>query len=116
MEKDKENSTNIIFYILGCLMGFILLIVISFMRVENERLRQQAEFEPIKEGLCIYVEHDPWQGYTYCLVYDYDIEKVIEIDLYNELIHTDINVGDTIIYVVDYNYCDGDFLNVIKEN
>ena len=115
----KKISTNIIIYIVCCLIGFILLIGIAFMREENKRLKQQAEFESIKEGLCVYVEYP--NAYTgdfpipnYLLVYDYETEKVIEVDIFDDTVHTRIHVGDTILYVVDYNYTDADFLNVIK--
>ena len=118
MKKNKENEDNkisIILLIIGALIAILLLVGIMFMRAENENLQKRAEFEPIKEGLCVHVEHDPQQGYIYCLVYDYEIEQIIEVDLYDELIHTDICVGDTIVYCVDYDYYDADFLNVIKE-
>lgn len=111
----KNTKIDIIYSIICCLLSLILFIGIIFVQNENDYLQKRVEFEPIKEGLCIYVEHDPWQGYNYCLVYDYEVEQVIEVDLYDELIHTDICVGDIIVYCVDYDYCDADFLNVIKE-
>lgn len=114
-KKTNEDKATIILMIIATLMALLLLVGVIFVRAENDYLQKRVEFEPVKEGLCIYVEHDPWQGYTYCLVYDYEVEQVIEVDLYDELIHTDICVGDTIVYCVDYDYCDADFLNVIKE-
>ena len=82
-------------------------------------IRARLSFETIKEGLCIHVEYeeDYYHGreYVYCLVYDEEINKVIEVDLFDELIHTNIDVGDTIVYVVDCNYTDADFLNVINK-
>lgn len=113
MEKRKHNDgviPYIIFCIILLILGFWLIVSINIIQDKDRRL----EFESLKEGLCIYIEYDPWQGYTYCLVYDYDVEQVIEVDLYDELIHTDISVGDTIVYVVDYDYTDADFINVIK--
>lgn len=115
MKENKEDSAIIIILIIATLIAVLTLIGVMFMQAKNEYLQKRAEFEPIKEGLCIYIEYDSIQGYNYCLVYDYDTEKVIELDLYNELIHTDICVGDTILYCVDYDYYDADFLNVIKE-
>lgn len=125
MKKNKESKENkeneddkasIILLIIESLLALLLLFGIMLLRTENDKLQKRLEFEPIKEGLCVYVEYDHWQGcYTYCLVYDYETERVIEVDLYDELIHTTICAGDTIIYCVDYDYCDADFLNVIKE-
>lgn len=113
----KQKAIKIIF-IICCSLLFALLLTGTFLlSYKNKQLREENHFEPIKEGLCVYVEYEQdayGREYTYCLVYDYDTEKVIEVDLYEELIHTDIYVGDTILYVVDYNYTDADFVNVIR--
>lgn len=113
--KNNEDKTTIVILIIATVVAVLLFFGVMFIRAENEYLQKRVDFEPIKEGTCIYVEYDPEQGYSYCLVYDYEVEQIIEVDLYNELIYTDICVGDTIIYYVDYDYCDADFLNVIKE-
>lgn len=113
--KNNEDETTIVILIIAVVVATLLLVGVMFIRAENDYLQKRVDFEPIKEGTCVYVEHDPEQGYSYCLVYDYEVEQIIEVDLYNELIYTDICVGDTIIYYVDYDYCDADFLNVIKE-
>lgn len=113
--KNNEDETTIVILIIAVVVATLLLVGVMFIRAENDYLQKRVDFEPIKEGTCVYVEHDPEQGYSYCLVYDYEVEQIIEVDLYNELIYTDICVGDTIIYYVDYDYYDADFLNVIKE-
>lgn len=120
MDKDKKDSIFLIFYTLGWIVLVFLLVL--FLNNKYRKLRYQAEFESLREGVCVYVEYpnayDAAKGPVpdYLLVYDYETEKVIEVDIYEELIHTRINVGDTIVYVVDYNYTDADFINVIKEN
>lgn len=117
---DKMSKGEIclytIFVILLIALGFGFAITMSI----NRQLEQKLEFNQVKEGLCIYVEYmnvsingNPVPDYI--LVYDYDIDKVIEIDMFYELVHTQICVGDTIVYCVDYDYTDADFLNVIKE-
>ena len=105
-----------IFVILLIALGFGFAITMNI----NRQIEQKLEFESIKEGLCIYVEYpNAYDGEIpvpdYILVYDYEIEKVIEIDMYDELVHTRIYIGDTILYCVDYDYTDADFLNVIRE-
>lgn len=111
--KNNEDKTAIGILITAVAVAVLLLLLLLFFGVMS--IRKRVDFEPIKEGTCIYVDYDPEQGYNYCLVYDYEVEQIIEVDLYDELIYTDICVGDTIIYYVDYDYCDADFLNVIKE-
>lgn len=121
--RKRENKIDVMFYIIALaviiILGFGLAISIHTITNLKSQLKAQEEFEPIKEGLCVYVEYP--NSYTgnfpipnYLLVYDYETEKVIEVDIFDDTVHTRINVGDTILYVVDYNYCDADFLNVIK--
>lgn len=115
----KKNKIDIILWIICVSMMCIFLFGCAFMGTELGQLKKYAEFESIKEGLCVYVEYpNSYQGVPvpdYILVYDYEIEKVIEIDMYDELVHTRIYVGDTILYCVDYYYTDADFLNVVRE-
>lgn len=118
MDKDKKDSIFLIVYTLGWIVLVFLLVL--FLNNKYKDLRHQVEFESIKEGLCVYVEYP--NEYTgdfpipnYLLVYDYEIEQIIEVDIFDDTVHTRIDVGDTILYVVDYNYTDADFLNVIKE-
>lgn len=113
----KQRAIKIISIICFSLLLALLMVGVFFISYKNKQLREEIHFESMKEGLCIYVEYEQdayGREYTYCLVYDYDKEKVIEVDLFEELIHTDIYVGDTILYVVDYNYTDADFVNVIR--
>ena len=104
------SMLNIINLVLVIIWAILTAILIS----QKNDLKRKANFEPVKQGLCVYVEQDRWYDYTYCLVYDEYIDQIIEVDIFNDVVHTQIEVGDTIIYVVDYNYCDADFLNVIK--
>ena len=119
---NKEKSDKGLIWLIGILCIVLTLIIFGLIvcvDIIKEKDRQ-LEFEPVKEGLCVYVEYpNAYTGDfpipTYLLVYDYETEKVIEVDIFADTVHTRINVGDTILYVVDYNYCDADFLNVIKE-
>ena len=116
----RENTWALVIAIVFIIiLGLGLAISIRTITDLEKQLEIQQEFEPIKEGLCVYVEYP--NGYTgdfpipdYLLVYDYETEKVIEVDIFSETVHTRIYVGDTILYVVDYDYTDADFLNVIK--
>lgn len=117
---NKENTWALVIAIIFIVIfGLGLAISIRTITDLERELEIQKEFEPIKEGLCVYVEYP--NAYTgdfpipnYLLVYDYETEKVIEVDIFADTVHTRISVGDTILYVVDYDYTDADFLNVIK--
>lgn len=116
----RENTWALVIAIVFIvILGLGLAISIRTITDLEKQLEIQQEFEPIKEGLCVYVEYP--NAYTgdfpipdYLLVYDYEIEQIIEVDIFDDTVHTRIEVGDTILYVVDYNYTDADFLNVIK--
>jgi hypothetical protein len=115
---NKKDKAKIVSFIFVGIFTFIMLITTILFAIKNKKLEQKAEFSQVKEGLCVYVESHKTAyktEYTYCLVYDEETESVIEVDLYEELIHGDIRVGDTIVYVVDYDYTDVDFLNVIYQ-
>ena len=117
---EKGNTWALVIAIVFIvILGLVLAISIRTITDLEKQLEIQEEFEPIKEGLCVYVEYP--NSYTgdfpipdYLLVYDYETEKVIEVDIFADTVHTRIYVGDTILYVVDYDYTDADFLNVIK--
>jgi len=104
--------------VLDCLLLAIIMISILFiailpMKKENENLSKKLEFyenESIRESTII--------GVTDCCVYVFDdfVNKFIEVDIFDELIHTTIEVGDTAIYVVDYYYTDADLIAIIKNN
>lgn len=111
----RKNLGYIICIVVVAILSFGLAISIDTII----KLEQEKKFETLREGLCVYVEsnHTGYKTeYTYCLVYDESIDKIIEVDMFDELIHTNIAVGDTIVYVVDYNYTDADFVNVIHAN
>ena len=84
-----------------------------FLMRENTQLNKKLEFyenESMREATIIAV--------TDCCVYVLDdfVNQVIEVDIFDELIHTTIEVGDTAIYVVDYYYTDADLIAIIKKN
>lgn len=76
------------------------------LKKENERLKN---CEPIREAEII--------GFNDAVVYVYDdeLECFIEVDIFHELIHCTIEVGDTAVYVVSYDGSDADLLNIIKK-
>ena len=123
MSKETKRilKGDIIFIVVVSIITIINLVGLIFLNVKNQDLKKKAEFGEVKEGLCVYVEYpnayEAAKGPipNYLLVYDYETEKVIEVDIFDELIHTDIRVGDTIVYVVDFDYTDADFLNVIHQ-
>lgn len=120
-ETKRISKGYIVFMVVALIMAIANLLGLLFLNVKNQDLKKKAEFWQVKEGLCVYVEHPNAYEVTkgripsYLLVYDYETEKVIEVDIYDELIYTDISVGDTIVYVVDFDYTDADFLNVIHQ-
>ena len=115
---NKKDKAEIASFIFVGICSFIMFITTILFATKNQDLEKKVEFNQVKQGLCVYVESHKTAyktEYTYCLVYDEETDKVIEVDLYEELIHGDIRVGDTIVYVVDYDYTDADFLNVIYQ-
>lgn len=82
--------------------------------------KSRLDFEYVREGLCIYSDcvytgdkTHPYEG-NICWVIDYETEKVIEVDIYNDTLYCEIEPGDIIGYIVDYDYTDADLLYVIK--
>lgn len=116
-ENKKVDVLTIGLGVLCFLFVFAFTITLGVCATQQGQLKEKLL---IKEGLCVYVEYpnayEAAKGPipNYLLVYDYDTEKVIEVDIYDELVHVRISVGDTIVYVVDSDYTDADFVNVIK--
>lgn len=111
--KEKEIKSNFIL----SLALFIVIAVLSFIACicvisSKHKLEKELEFykeESLREGIIVMVTD------TCVYVADELTEKVIEVDIYDELIHTTIEVGDTAIYVVDYYYTDADLINIKKK-
>lgn len=82
----------------------------GFKEYKNEN-KELAGFEYIREGIILEV--------TDACVYVYDnydnTGMLIEVDIFDELIHCDIEVGDTAVYVIDFEYTDADLLGIIKK-
>lgn len=120
-EKDKQEKDNFIISFIGFIVGLLLVaITIGLMTHKIKELEKINEFEYFREGLCIYVEYEGAHTGEFpipvtLLVLDYETEKVIEVDIYEELVHTRIYVGDIILYSISYDYIDADFINVVKE-
>lgn len=112
MEK-KDIKTYILLFI-GVLIILGIAIFQIYLLKENQYLKEHLEFyeeESLREGPILYVNEE---GST-ILVYDTLKEKIIEVDVYDETIHTTIKIGDTAIYIVDYNYTDADLITIIKK-
>jgi hypothetical protein len=92
----------VVFVCLG--VGFV--IDKNQLEKEIERLKN---YEPIHEAEII--------GFNDAVVYVYDdeLEHFIEVDIFHELIHCTIEVGDIAVYVVYYDGSDADLLNIIKK-
>lgn len=121
MGKKKKFDLSLFVNILAVIVCLFLFIMLTITTGEKAKLEAITRFEPIKEGICVYVEYpNSYDGDVpvpdYLLVYDYETDKIIEVDVFDEVVYVRINVGDTILYCVDYNYTDADFLNVVKQN
>jgi len=108
----KKKTGNILQYIglAILLIGFLLVEVFIFR--ENITLQKKLDFyenDSIREAPIIAVT----DACVYVL--DETTGKIIEVDIFDELIHTTIEVGDIAIYVIDYNYTDADLINIIKK-
>lgn len=79
---------------------------------ENSVLKEKLAFyeNNLKEAVIIAVSD------ACVYVYDDYKEAVIEVDIFDEIIHTEIEVGDIAIYVVDYDYTDADLIAIEKNN
>ena len=106
----KEKILTIVGYIVFVVVMVFILGSVVYITKENEILKKKLEFAESnpKEatilavvGSCVYV-------------YDDYVEAFIEIDVFEEVIHTTIEVGDVAIYIVDYDYTDADLIAVIK--
>ena len=106
----KEKILKSIGYIVLVVLCFFILFSVVYITKENEILKKKLEFAESnpKEATIIAV-------YDSCVcVYDDYVETFIEIDVFEEVIHTNIEVGDIAIYIVDYDYTDADLIAVIK--
>ena len=93
-----------------CIIAYSIISIFAIKKIDN--LKNEVEFcqeESIREGQIVAVSD------TVVYVIDTLKERVIEVDIYPELIHTTIEVGDTAVYVVDYDYTDADLLGIIKK-
>lgn len=108
----NESKTNIdIIWIFT--MFFLILIMIGaiFMYQENRKTQQELNFyknESVREAVILRVKD--------CCVYVFDdyVNKLIEIDIFPEIIYTTIETGDIAIYVVDFDYTDADLIGIEK--
>lgn len=106
----KEKILKSIDYIVFVVFMFFILFSVIYATKENNILKKKLEFAESNpkeatilavDGSCVYV-------------YDDYVKTFIEIDVFEEVIHTNIEVGDIAIYIVDYDYTDADLIAVIK--
>ena len=111
--KEKEIKANFITSMITMLVILVFLfIAVVCMNLTRRRLEKELEFykeDSLREGIIVMVTD------TCVYVADEMTEKIIEVDIFDELIHTTIEVGDTAVYVVDYEYTDADLINIIKK-
>ena len=112
-EKEKEMKGNFITLMITLIVILVFLFVaVTCMNLTRRRLEKELEFykeDSLREGIIVMVTD------TCVYVADEITEKIIEVDIFDELIHTTIEVGDTAVYVVDYEYTDADLINIIKK-
>ena len=111
--KEKEIKANFITTMITMLVILVFLfIAVVCMNLTRRKLEKELEFykeDSLREGIIVMVTD------TCVYVADEMTEKIIEVDIFDELIHTTIEVGDTAVYVVDYEYTDADLINIIKK-
>lgn len=112
-EKEKEMKGNFITLMITLIVILVFLFVaVTCMNLTRRRLEKELEFykeDSLREGIIVMVTD------TCVYVADEMTQKIIEVDIFDELIHTTIEVGDTAVYVVDYKYTDADLINIIKK-
>ena len=93
---------------------------LNMIKELNEQL-EKNEFANFRQGVCISSDCEFVDEYsnsyscTTCLVKDFETNEIIEVDVDDTMLYCSIEEGDIIYYIVDRNYNDADFLNIIKE-
>lgn len=110
-EKSKSIILPIIFCILTifCILSMVLYIDTKTANIELEKQNNFYMNYSLREGEILEV----YDSVVY--VYDDILETVIEVDIFDELVHTKIEVGDFAIYSIDYEATDADLINIIKK-
>lgn len=117
-----KKWSALIFSIISALV-ITNIVTVCILSDKNKQLEKfTEEFGDIREGICVYSDcvyignkANPYSC-SICWVIDYETEKVIEIDVDDEMLYCKLEPGDTIYYIVDINYTDADFLNVVKKS
>lgn len=117
-----KKFNALIFSIIGALLATNILTV-CILSDKNEQLEKfTEEFGDVREGICVYSDCvytgnkvNPYSC-SICWVIDYETDRVIEVDVDDEILYCELEPGDTIYYIVDINHTDAYFLNVIKKS
>lgn len=120
---EKTNTYKWLFWA-TLLCTIVIAVVFITVAVENERQRREIsrqaaeldEAEIIEEGEIVSIDNLEEGGTIHVLYSDGSGKPVavIEVDVFYELIHTSIEVGDTAVYVRGRHWEDADLLTVIK--
>ncbi len=111
----KDKSKSIILSIIFCILTiFCILSMVLYIDIKSKNiyLENQNDFYmnlSLREGEIVAV----YDSVVY--VYDDVLETVIEVDIFDELVHTKIEVGDLAIYSIDYDATDADLINIVKK-
>ena len=101
-------------------VGFISYIVFGAIitsivyQVKIETLENELEFYKdcsLREAEILFIDNEG----DFVVVYDEYLEYFIEIDVFPEIIHCTIEVGDTALYVINMEATDADLLGIIKK-
>lgn len=112
---DKKDKASIFGMIFICVCVFMMMITLLFLSTKNQELEKKLEFDYIREGKCVYIETEKITSrprHYYCLVYDEETEKTLKAIIPKELDPYTLEVGEIIIYKVNYDYTEVTFLNV----
>ena len=116
------NKTKLRFHHFIPLLSIIIALLITTIMFAcwYGESKSRLDFEYIREGICVYSDctytGDRVHPYScsICYVIDSITDKIIEVDVYNDMLFCEIEPGDTIGYIVDYDYTDADCLYIIK--
>ena len=102
-----------LFFVVLCILFGAMITGIGY-QVKVERLENDLEFYKecsLREAEILFVDNEG----SFVVVYDEYLESLIEIDVFPEVIHCTIEVGDTALYDIDMEATDADLLGIIKK-
>lgn len=85
-----------------------------FYNKKIEDLNNELEFYKdcsLREAEILFVDNEG----DFVVVYDDYLESLIEVEVFPQIIHCTIEVGDTALYVINMEATDADLLGIIKK-